>query len=130
MRRPFWINAVFLFFVCMTFVYLPYDLFVKPIAEDEDVWFGFTFYGWLAKLGGLAHWFVYASLTYGLWTMSSWVRPWICLYLLQVAWSMLLWAALTGQPGSVGFNLIPACVFISLSIHFYRNKSMFKSTLI
>lgn len=130
MRRPFWINAVFLFFVCMTFVYLPYDLFVKPIAEDEDVWFGFTFYGWLAKLGGIAHWFVYASLTYGLWTMSPWVRPCICLYLLQVAWSMLLWAVLTGHPGSVGFNLILACAFVSLSIHFYRNKSMFKSTLI
>ena len=41
MRRPFWMNVVFLFCVYMTFVYLPWDVFVKPIAEDEEVWFGF-----------------------------------------------------------------------------------------
>ena len=40
-------NVVFLFCVYMTFVYLPWDVFIKPIAEDEEVWFGFySMAGW------------------------------------------------------------------------------------
>ena len=110
MRRPFWMNVVFLFCVYMTFVYLPWDVFIKPIAEDEEVWFGFLFYGWMAKLGGIVHWIVYGSLTYGLWYM----RP---------------WALLTDYPNSAWPSLAVASVFVILSILIFRNRSVFDSDL-
>ena len=56
--RPIWMNAVMGFCFFMTFIYLPWDIFIKPLAEDQEVWFGVLFYGWLAKLGALLHWFV------------------------------------------------------------------------
>ena len=129
MRRPFWMNVVFLFCVYMTFVYLPWDVFIKPIAEDEEVWFGFLFYGWMAKLGGIAHWIVYGSLTYGLWYMRPWVRPCVGLYLLQVAWSMIVWALLTDYPHSAWPSLAVASIFVILSILIFRNRSVFDSEL-
>ena len=130
MKRPFWMNVVFLFCVYMTFVYLPWDVFIKPISQDEEVWFGVLFYGWMAKVGGVVHWIVYASLTYGLWRMTSWARLLIIVYLLQVAWSMVFWALLRDDPTSVWLNLILAMGFLFLSILFYRQKSRFKSELL
>jgi|TARA_B100000131_G_scaffold81482_1_gene78363 hypothetical protein len=129
MRRPFWMNVVFLFCVYMTFVYLPWDVFIKPIAEDEEVWFGFLFYGWMAKLGGIVHWIVYGSLTYGLWYMRPWARPCVGLYLLQVAWSMIVWALLTDYSNSAWPSLAVASVFVILSILIFRNRSVFDSEL-
>ncbi len=122
-------NVVFLFFVYMTFVYLPWDVFIKPIAEDEEVWFGLTFYGWMAKLGGMVHWVVYASLTYGLWYMRSWARPWVGLYLLQVAGSMFVWAFYMDSPNPAWPSLVVALVFVFLSVLFARSKSLFESEL-
>ena len=128
-RRPFWMNVVFLFCVYMTFVYLPWDVFIKPIAEDEEVWFGFIFYGWMAKLGGIVHWIVYGSLAYGLRYMRPWARICVGLYLLQVAWSIFVWALLTDYPNSVWPSLTVASVFLFLSILFFRNKASFNSEL-
>ena len=128
-RRPFWMNGVFLFCAYMTVVYLPWDVFVKPIAEDQEVWFGVTFYGWLAKLGGVIHWLVYAILTHGLWHMRPWARLYIIGYLLQVAWSMFFWATLRDDQNVVWINMGLAMGFVFLSILFYRKKSYFQSTL-
>ena len=129
MRRPFWMNVVFLFCVYMTFVYLPWDVFIKPIAEDEEVWFGFIFYGWMAKLGGTVHWIVYGSLTYGLWYMRPWAWSFIGLYLLQVAWSMCVWALMTDYSSSGWASLVVALISVFLSILFYKNKPLFNSGL-
>ena len=128
-RRPFWMNVVFLFCVYMTFVYLPWDVFIKPIAEDEEVWFGFIFYGWMAKLGGTVHWIVYGSLTYGLWYMRPWAWSFIGLYLLQVAWSMCVWALMTDYSSSGWASLVVALISVFLSILFYKNKPLFNSGL-
>ena len=38
--RPIWMNAVMGFCFFMTFIYLPWDIFIKPLAEDQEVWFG------------------------------------------------------------------------------------------
>ena len=122
-------NVVFLFCVYMTFVYLPWDVFIKPIAEDEEVWFGFLFYGWMAKLGGIVHWIVYGSLTYGLWYMRPWARPCVALYLLQVAWSMIVWTLLTDYSNSAWPSLAVASVLVILSILIFRNRSVFDSEL-
>ena len=122
-------NGVLLFCIYMTFFYLPWDVFVKPISEDQEVWFGFTFYGWAAKLGGVFHWVVYATLAYGLWVMKSWVRIFITVYLLQVAWSMIYWALLRDGTNPIWINIILAMGFIILSFLFYRSKSRFQSEL-
>jgi hypothetical protein len=39
-------NALLVFCAYMTTVYLPFDLFWKPVAEDQEVWFGFMLSGW------------------------------------------------------------------------------------
>ena len=51
-RRHWWMNLMWYFCLYMTFVYLPYDLFIKPVAEDREVWFGFMLEGWAAKSHG------------------------------------------------------------------------------
>lgn len=89
--RPVWMNALMVFCAFMAFVYLPWDVLIKPLSVDEDVWFGIRFHGVLAKLGGLAHWGVYAALAYGFRHMKEWMWPWAAVYAGQVAFSMLAW---------------------------------------
>ena len=125
--RPLWMNVVLAFCAYMTFVYLPWDVFVKSIAEDEEVWFGLLFYGWMAKIGGVIHWFVYAGITYGLWNMRPWVRLWISVYLLQIAFSMIVWAYLSKVSSSPWLNLLTGAVFLMLSYMFYRSRSDFET---
>jgi hypothetical protein len=43
--RPWWMNILFAFCAYMTFIYMPFDLFWKPVAEDQEVWFGFPLTG-------------------------------------------------------------------------------------
>ena len=74
-QRPHWMNALLLFCAFMTFIYLPWDIFLKPLSEDQEVWFGLMFTGWAAKAGALAHWFVYGAGTLGFWKMKSWMHP-------------------------------------------------------
>ena len=38
-ERPWWMSAVMVFCAYMAFIYLPWDIFVKPMARDEEVWF-------------------------------------------------------------------------------------------
>ena len=38
--RPAWMNALMVFCAFMAVVYVPWDFFMKPVARDEEVWFG------------------------------------------------------------------------------------------
>ena len=49
--RPAWMNAIMVFFGFMAVVWLPWDIFWKPVAEDKEVWFGILFSGWAARTG-------------------------------------------------------------------------------
>ncbi len=89
--RPWWANGLLLFCAYMTFVYLPFDLFYKPVTQDQEVWFGILFTGWSAKLLAIPHWFVYAWGLYGFYHMQKWMWPWAGLYVVQVGISMLVW---------------------------------------
>lgn len=116
-KRAWWLNLIMLFSVYMVFVYTPFDVGLKPLAEDEDVWFGYTFTGWAAKAGGVLHAVVYAALAWGLWKMRPWVW-WVgSLYLTQVALAMFLWPLFNGQGGLLtaaiagGLFAIPAVAF-------------------
>ena len=35
--RSLWMNALMLFCVYMTFIYMPFDIFFKPVDKDEEV---------------------------------------------------------------------------------------------
>jgi hypothetical protein len=89
--RPAWINALMVFCGFMTFVYLPWDLFAKPVETDQEVWFGILFTGWAAKLTAIPHWAIYAAGTFGFWRSCSWMWPWAAVYTAQVAVGMLVW---------------------------------------
>lgn len=102
-RRPWWMNLMLGFSLYMTFVYMPFDLFIKPVAEDQEVWFGFMLTGWWAKATAPLHWLIYAALAFGFWTMRSWMHPWAMLYALQVAIGMGVWCVVDERgPGPVG----------------------------
>ena len=70
-----------------------------------------------------------------LWKLDLWIvvhetgRPCVGLYLLQVAWSMIVWALLTDYPNSAWPSLAVASVFVILSILIFRNRSVFDSEL-
>ena len=124
--RPTWMNALMIFCAFMTFVYVPWDLFWKPLAEDEDVWFGILFTGRAAKLGALAHGFVYAALLYGFRRMRDWMPLWSGLYVAQVAFSMFVWTAMeTGGLLGLILGVFPALPFAALALALWTSEEHF-----
>ena len=89
--RPWWMTATWAFCAYMTVFYMPFDLFLKPVAEDAEVWFGFVLRGWAAKATEPLHWLLYGFATYGFYRMRPWMWPWASLYVVQVAIGMLVW---------------------------------------
>ena len=122
-RLPFWMNAIFVFCIYMTFIYLPWDVLIKPVSEDEEVWFGILFDGWLAKVGGVMHWVVYSALTFGFWSMSRWLNLWGALYLLQVAFSMVVWGWLSSDGAGVWASFAVGGLFVAGAFFFYKSRS-------
>ena len=111
-----WANGLLLFCLYMTVVYLPFDLFYKPVAQDQEVWFGLMFTGWSAKMGGVLHWLVYGFGAYGFLHHRGWLYPWAGLYVLQVALSMLLWALFDERGSGLLQGTIAALPFIGLAL--------------
>jgi short-subunit dehydrogenase len=129
-RRPFWMNALLVFSAFMAFVYMPWDLFVKPVAIDEEVWFGVRFHGWWAKLLEIPHWFVYAAGAYGFWRMKSWMWPWAAIYTGQVAIGMAIWPVI--YQGGIGGFLAGAVSFVAfgaLTLALWRSRERFERPL-
>ena len=121
-KRPWWMNLIFVFCLFMTFVYMPFDMFVKPVAEDQEVWFGIMLEGWAAKATAPLHWAIYALACFGFWRMRSWMWPWASVYTLQVAISMLVWNLLRG---SLVSGLVSFIVFLVPTVAFYRSRELF-----
>jgi short-subunit dehydrogenase len=90
-QRPWWMNVLMLFCAYMAFVYMPWDIFLKPVAQDAEAWCGFLLRGWWAKLTEPLHWGIYAAGAYGFWHMRRWMWPWAALYAAQVALGMFVW---------------------------------------
>ena len=76
----------------MAFIYMPWDFFLKPVAADQEVWFGILFTGWAAKVAEIPHWAIYAAGAFGFWRMRSWMWPWAAVYTAQIAVGMLVWS--------------------------------------
>ena len=124
--RPWWMNALLAFCLYMTFIYLPYDLFVKPVAADEEVWFGFVLRGWWAKATAPLHWLIYAAGAWGFWRMSRWMWPWAALYCGQVAVAMAVWNVVDARGGGWLPGMVAAAVFLVPTVALWRSKGRFQ----
>jgi hypothetical protein len=127
-QRPWWMNLIWGFCLYMTFVYMPFDLLWKPVAEDEEVWFGVTFHGMTAKLTEPLHWLIYGFGAYGFWKMSRWMWPWAALYVAQVAIGMLVWNLLDPRGAGLVAGLVAAAVFSVPTVALWRARARFRPT--
>jgi hypothetical protein len=125
--RPHWINALMIFCAYMTFLYLPWDLFVKPVEVDEEVWFGILVSGWAAKFAAIPHWAIYAAGTVGFWRMRSWMWPWAAVYTAQIAVGMLVWSVLELEGGRGWLGGIAAFLpFAALTYALWKARPHFQ----
>ncbi|PCJ23063.1 MAG: hypothetical protein COA96_12745 [SAR86 cluster bacterium] len=125
--RPLWMNGLMLFCAFMTFIYLPWDVFIKPLAEDQEVWFGYMFTGWAAKAGAVLHWAVYGAGVIGFWKMKPWMFPWASLYTLQIAIGMFVWSYLSDRSESDFTGIVTAIPFLILAVALWRAKPRFNN---
>jgi len=120
-------NGLLVFCAFMTFLYVPWDIFIKPLSQDQEVWFGFMFTGWSAKVGAVLHWCVYGAGTWGFWKMRAWMHPGAALYVLQIALGMLIWSTNSVQGSGVTSGLLVALPFVALAIFLLRSRQRFVS---
>lgn len=125
-ERPWWMSASLVFCAWMAFVYCPWDIFVKPVSRDEEVWFGIELSGWAAKLAAIPHWFVYAAAVYGFRRRRPWMARWAPLYVAQIAFSIYVWQALeTGGSRGLLVAFVPALPMAGLAWAFWRRRDYF-----
>ena len=128
--RPLWMNCLMVFCAYMTFIYMPFDIFWKPVEGDEEVWFGYMLHGWAAKATAPIHWLIYGFGCYGFYRMKSWMWPWASLYVFQVAIGMLVWSMLYGNqdmnlPAMLAAVLV-VTLFVVLGVMLWRARSTFR----
>ena len=122
--RAWWMNLIFYFCIYMTFIYMPFDLFFKPVAEDQEVWFGFTLTGWGAKITEPLHWLIYGFGAYGFWKMKTWMWPWASVYVAQIVIAMFIWNILN-EVGNLGTATISALIFTVPMVALWRSRKQF-----
>ena len=126
-RRPWWMNLMLLFCAWMALVYVPWDLFVKAVAQDEEVWFGIRFHGWAAKLLALPHWAVYGAGLVGFWRLSRWMHPWAAAYVAQMTLGMVVWPLLYLESESrYAFAAVSGVVFAGITYLLWRARPLFQ----
>jgi hypothetical protein len=113
--RPIWMNVLMLFCAYMTFIYMPFDMFYKPVAEDQEVWFGILLTGWAAKATEPLHWLIYGFGFYGFLKMKSWMHPWASLYAAQVALGMFVWSLADERGSGVAVGAVVCVPFAILA---------------
>ena len=126
--RPFYMNATMVFCAYMTFIYMPFDMFYKPVDQDEEVWFGYVLHGWAAKATEPIHWAIYGAGFYGFLKMKSWMWPWAGLYTVQVAIGMFVWNMIDERGGGVTGGVISAVPFFLLAWAFLKQRERFQPT--
>lgn len=131
-RRPGWMNALMLFCAYMAFVYVPWDFLAKPLAHDEEVWFGVRLTGWWAKATEPLHGLIYGLGAYGFWHMRSWMWPWAAVYAAQVAIAMAVWPVLYrqevgGAALALPIGLLSFAAFSALTLALWRARDRFRA---
>ncbi len=127
-RRPWWMNALFAFCLYMALVYVPFDLFWKSVARDEEVWFGFLLHGWAAKLTEPLHWAIYAGGAYGFWKMRPWMWPWAAVYTAQISIGMLVWNLRDARGRGWAGGVVAAMVFLIPTVALWKARASFRAT--
>lgn len=126
-RRPLWMNALLGWCAYMTVVYVPWDFFVKPVAEDAEAWFGFLLRGWAAKATEPLHFALYAAGLYGFWRMRPWMWPWASLYVAQIAIGSLVWSVSHfGGVRGWATGLASAIPIAALAVALWRARDRFQ----
>ena len=125
--RPWWINCMLFFSAYMTIIYLPWDIFIKPLNEDQEVWFGILFTAWPAKIGALLHWFVYSFAMVGFAGMKQWVQPWASLYAIQIAYGMAYWSFNDERGSGSIAAVVVSLSFLLLAYALWRQRKLFKN---
>ena len=125
-KRPWWMNLLWFFCIYMTLVYMPFDIFFKPVAEDAEVWFGFTLTGWWAKATAPIHWLIYGAGAWGFWRMSRWMHPLAALYVAQIAIAMLVWNVISTNGGGWVPGLIAFAIFMVPTVALWRSRRHFQ----
>lgn len=123
--RPWWMNLLLVFCAYMTFVYMPFDVFWKPVAEDEEVWLGITLHGWAAKATAPVHWLIYAAGMLGFWKMHRWMWPWAAVYVAQVVVAMVVWNVADDRGGGWLPGLVAGAVFAVPAVALWRARERF-----
>ena len=121
--RPWWMNLTFYFCIYMTFVYLPFDFFLKPVEVDQEIWFGFTLTGWWAKATEPLHWIIYGLGAYGFWRMKTWMWPWSSVYVAQIVIAMFIWNILNDQ--GILLATISASILSIPMVALWRSREKF-----
>lgn len=127
-KRCWWMNLLFVFCLYMTFVYMPFDLFLKPVAADAEVWLGLTLRGWWAKATEPLRWLIYAAGAYGFWKMKRWMWPWAAVYVAQVAVAMFVWNVIDPVGAGWVWGTVAGAVFLIPTIALLRSRSAFGSS--
>lgn len=123
--RPWWMNMLLAFCAYMTFIYMPFDLFYKPVEQDQEVWFGLMLTGWWAKATAPLHWLIYGFGFYGFLRMKSWMFPWASLYVVQVAIGFFVFSAMRGN-WVAGF--VSGLLFGLLAFYLWRARPLFQAS--
>jgi len=118
-------NVMWLFCLYMTCIYLPFDMFLKPVADDREVWFGVALSGWWAKATEPLHWIIYALGAWGFWRMHRWMWPWAALYTAQIAIGMLVWNVLDPRGRGWLGGVLVAAIFMVPTAALWRAKPLF-----
>lgn len=123
--RPVWMSVIMVFCFYMTVIYMPFDLFLKPLEKDQEVWFGLVLTGWAAKATEPIHWAIYAAGSWGFYKMKSWMWPWASLYVVQIAIGMFVWTFMRGDAGNFVAATLISIPFVILAVALWRAKPKF-----
>ena len=122
--RPWWMNLIFYFCLYMTFIYMPFDFFLKPVEIDQEIWFGYTLTGWWAKATEPLHWVIYGFGAYGFWRMKTWMWPWASIYVFQIVISMFVWNLLDDR-GDLLTAVVSSLIFSIPMIALWLSRRRF-----
>lgn len=125
-KRPWWMNGLLLFCAYMTFIYVPWDFFSKPVDEAEEVWFGVLLTGMAAKITEPLHWLIYFCGMRGFWRLKTWMHPWAVIYTLQIAIGMAVWCVFDPRGPGLLYGLLSAIPFLVIALLLWREKLRFR----
>ena len=125
-ERPWWMNLLMVASAFLAYVYVPWDFFFKPIAEDREAWFGILLEGPWAKLTEPLHFLIYAAGAHGFWRMRSWMWPWASLWVAQLTLGMVIWPIVyRGGFGGWALGVVSGVVFGGIAWALYASRDAF-----